>query len=194
VRAFWAIELPEELRAALAREGRALAQASRGVRVAREGSIHLTLAFLGEVHEEHVDRLTRSVAAALQDREPLRFGLAGAGRFPPRGAPRVAWIGVGEGREGCVDIASRVALACGRAGYPGDPRSFHPHVTVARFQGGGAALAAALDRWESRIGEAPFGSPFLLSRVVLFESLLQAGGSVYRERGEAPLAGAPEAA
>ncbi len=190
MRAFFAIELPDAVRAAARRSALALAQAVPSARVPPEENLHVTLAFLGEVDEGAIEDLTLAVATALPGRSPFPMQLGSAGRFPPRGRPRIVWIGVSRGAHECGDLAARVAAACGAAGRSVDERPFHAHVTVARVgtgrSGRGARVPAgaaeAVDRWARSVEEIPCGPGFEVRRVVLFESTLAPGGSRYRER------------
>jgi RNA 2',3'-cyclic 3'-phosphodiesterase len=198
VRAFVAIEIPPAVRREAFGAARALTQLAPGFRVPAEENLHLTLAFLGEVEEARLFLVTRELAGALSKWKPFPIALRGAGRFPPRGRPRVAWIGVSEGRsdgesEGanaCVRLARDVGEACARAGAPSDEKPFRPHLTVGRArERAGPGELVGLERWIQERADMAVGAPFPVERVVLFESRLTPTGSLYTERGAAPLGG-----
>jgi len=190
MRAFFAIELPGAVRAAAGAAAREAAQRARCLALTRVENLHATLAFLGEIAPESVEPLTRTVARALQGTPPFDLQLGGGGWFPPRGAPRVVWIGALAGNDESVDLATRVASASAEAGCNVDLRPPHAHVTVARARGRVPAHdLAELDAWAGRWAGRPCGEAFEVRRVVLFESTLARGGSVYVERASVELGG-----
>ena len=111
---------------ALADLARDLAQASGGKPVPRD-KIHLTLAFLGAIEPEAVER-AREVAAAI--RAPaFDLRLDRAGSF--RGA-KVGWAGCDSPPLALLMLAEDLAAALEGAGFVVDERPFAPHVTLAR--------------------------------------------------------------
>jgi RNA 2',3'-cyclic 3'-phosphodiesterase len=190
MRAFFALELPDDVRRRVAEAAADLAQSAGGVRVSREENLHVTLAFLGELAEENVSPLTTALASALQERAPFRLRIGGAGWFPPRGSPHVAWIGAVEGDEDGIDLAKRVNAVAVKAGINVDTRPPHIHVTVGRWRSGGRARElAGLNDWKRRWSAEPCGPAFSVDRVVLFESTLAPGGSIYAEKASVSVGG-----
>lgn len=109
--------------AVLARE---LAEASGGKPVPRE-KIHLTLAFLGEVEGDALERALE-VAGTIRV-AAFEVRLDRTGSF--RGA-RVGWAGCESPAPGLVDLAGQLAQALKAAGFALEARPFAPHVTLAR--------------------------------------------------------------
>ena len=72
----------------------------------------------------------------LSRRPPFDIAFGGVGVFPPRGAPRVLWIGVGGGARG-ADRAAATMVARGspRPGVALEARPFHPHLTLGALAG-----------------------------------------------------------
>src|SRR6476619_3088161 len=87
-RLFVSIELPEDVKASLARIGHDVP----GGRWLEPDEMHLTVRFIGEVDGVVFD----DVLAALEEvrLQPFTLGLRGVGHFPPRGEPRVLWAGL----------------------------------------------------------------------------------------------------
>ncbi|HKE01130.1 MAG TPA: RNA 2',3'-cyclic phosphodiesterase [Planctomycetota bacterium] len=186
MRAFFALEIPPDVRHEAAAAGAELAQRVGGFRVTREENLHVTIAFLGEIAETAAQPLAAMLADACRKRGPFSMQLGGAGWFPPRGAPSVAWIGARAGEQPAVELARAAAEIAAAAGIATDGREPHVHATIARARGprcDQAALAAWKRRWDAR----DCGPAFEVGRVVLFESVLAPGGSVYTERASAPL-------
>ena len=103
----------------------------RNARWLTEDGLHLTLAFIGEVDGSMQPRIEAALAGVTAP--ALRAELHGIGCFPPRGAPRVLWIGASPKSE-LVLLAQAVRRALGRAGLTLERRRFMPHVTIARFR------------------------------------------------------------
>lgn len=95
--------------------------------------MHLTLRFIGEPPESQLDDIVAALTPPLA-RPPFRVVLAGAGAFSERGAPRVLWAGVGEGREGLRAVEQEVGVRLQRIGIGPDARLFTPHLTLARVR------------------------------------------------------------
>jgi RNA 2',3'-cyclic 3'-phosphodiesterase len=93
---------------------------------------HLTLRFIGEVDQGRVDEIAE--ALALVDGLPLELRLEGLGHFPPRGEPRVLWVGVARNPD-LASLKRRIDRALAAAGVAPEGRKFTPHVTIARIKG-----------------------------------------------------------
>src|SRR5215471_7113932 len=92
MRCFFALDLPDAVREALAATAAELGRVSRSVRPTAPDQMHVTLKFLGEIDQE------KAAAVAVRLRAlavpALRLQVAGLGRFPPHGPPRVLWAGL----------------------------------------------------------------------------------------------------
>ena len=127
-RLFVAIELPESIKRLLVD----LDPQIHGARWLDAEQMHLTLAFFGVVPED-VDLKLREKLSAIV------FGafflpIVGVGTFPPKGPPKIIWIGVGRGHPHLFQLHKRVQEAALGAGVELELRPFHPHVTLARCQ------------------------------------------------------------
>ncbi len=127
-RLFVAIELPESTKRLLVD----LDPQIYGARWLDAEQMHLTLAFFGVVPED-VDLKLREKLSAIV------FGafflpIVGVGTFPPKGPPKIIWVGVGRGHPHLFQLHKRVQEAALGAGLEPDLRPFHPHVTLARCQ------------------------------------------------------------
>jgi 2'-5' RNA ligase len=102
----------------------------RGVRWVAPEQMHLTLGFFGNVTEDVDLRLREKISV-------IHFGafflpIASIGTFPPKGPPKIVWIGVGNGHPHLFQIHKRVQEAALSAGLEPDLRAWHPHITLAR--------------------------------------------------------------
>jgi len=125
-RLFVAIELPESIKHLLVD----LDPEIRGVRWVDADQMHLTLSFFDLVPED-VDLKLR------EKLNMIHFGafflpIAGVGRFPPKGLPKIIWIGVGRAHPHLFQLHKRVSDAAVAVGLEPDLRPWHPHITLAR--------------------------------------------------------------
>lgn len=127
MRLFIAVKLPEKTRSALVR----LRCDIPGARWVPAEQIHLTLAFLGDVDDEGVARLTDRLSRINASPFTLRFG--GSGCFPDRRRPRVLWVGL-EHESRLLDLAAKVHVAVKDCGIVLEERPFSPHITLARIK------------------------------------------------------------
>lgn len=173
-RLFVAIRPPEEVRDQLID----LMDDGVVVRWQSDDQIHLTLRFIGEVERP----IAEDLAAALDSiRFPhFRLALAGVGRFDQhrRG---VFWAGV-EPREELKALAAKVERACQSAGLEPERRAYHPHITLARWNGGKPKLDAVIERHGGLTS-----APWEVDRFILYESRLGHEGAHYDAIVEYPL-------
>ena len=125
-RLFVAIDLPEFTKHSLVD----LDPKIRGVRWVDAEQMHLTLGFFGDVPGD-VDLALREKLSAIE------FGafflpITGVGTFPPKGPPKIIWIGVGRGHPHLFQVHKRVQEAALAASIEPELRPWHPHITIAR--------------------------------------------------------------
>ena len=177
LRVFCAVELPAEIRAAVAAHATRLRREFPDARAswARPEGLHITLKFIGEVEAARVETLTRAAFAAVGGLKPFRLTIEESGTFPPHGAARVLWLGVKDASGHLAQLQSRLEQECAANGFPRASRAFRPHLTVARLRTpqGTHALAEAHRR-------TPFGPyHFEVSELLVIRSELGPGGSRY---------------
>lgn len=134
MRAFIAIDLPEELRAELIRTQQRLRDslAAGAIGWTPPTNWHLTLAFLGEVAD--AAPVVEAVRGACAATGPLELALGGLGTF----GDRVIWAGLeGPGKPALVNLTGAISRACAALGFEADDRPYSPHVTLARARNAG---------------------------------------------------------
>jgi 2'-5' RNA ligase len=179
VRVFCAIELPAEVRS---RAAAAIARLRDAVPEARasweqEEKLHITLKFLGEIAMERVEALSGAASRAAQSSQSFILALSGAGAFPPRGNPRILWLGIEDVSGALVHLQSRLEEECATADFAREERPFHPHLTLARIRVPQGARRLA------QLHQATVFEPieFDVTNLVLMRSELGPGGSRYTE-------------
>jgi len=95
---------------------------------------HVTLAFLGEVHESRLASLLPRLERAAHRHHDIRLAFAGAGAFPAAERANVLWSGLSGDRRALANLAASVTAGARRAGAPPPDkgRRFQPHLTLAR--------------------------------------------------------------
>jgi 2'-5' RNA ligase len=102
----------------------------RGVRWTARDQLHLTLGFFPDVRE-NVEVLLREKLSAIEFRA-FFLPVEGVGIFPPKGAVKIIWIGIGAGHPHLFQVHKRVQEAALAVGIEPELRPWHPHITLAR--------------------------------------------------------------
>jgi 2'-5' RNA ligase len=177
-RLFAALELPADVRAALAAFGRDAAAHDRALRPSREDALHLTLAFLGHRALDEVDPAREAVRAVAGSPAPV-LTLADPMWLAPR-RPHVLTVAL-EDADGVLDTLHAGVVGKLAAALPWEPeaRPFRPHITVARVR----------RDWRPRVDDLPDGpqATFTAGAVVLFRSHLGGGPARYEPLERAAL-------
>ena len=133
LRLFVAIELPEQIKQALASSIDELRAVLHGpFRWAPPTGIHVTLKFLGETPAERLDEVISAMTAAAAAIEPFSLRLSGAGTFPAGRRPSVVWAGLDGDTQPLVALRDSVESALVLVGYGAERRAFQAHLTLAR--------------------------------------------------------------
>jgi RNA 2',3'-cyclic 3'-phosphodiesterase len=192
IRAFVAVELPDEVRKGLVGLTDQLKKDDhRFVKwVAPEG-IHLTLKFLGNVPSEQVPEISGALKEAAGGVPPFQLNIAGLGVFPGLKQVRVFWVGI----RGEVDTLSRLqenidsALAPLR--FAREERRFVPHLTLARIRQD--ASPSQRRSFGELIDSVVFADEYQIevTAVSLMRSQLTTAGAVYTRLSTAALGNQP---
>src|SRR5215470_18049293 len=133
MRLFIAADLTDAVRAAIAREQKSIAAAigrASSLRWVKPEHSHLTLVFIGDVADARVSGVIDAIGVEIE-MPTFEVVFQGAGAFPPRGAPRVLWIGVVAGASELIALQQALASRVTALGLPLEDRAFHPHLTLA---------------------------------------------------------------
>jgi 2'-5' RNA ligase len=182
VRVFVALDIPEEVRAALGKLIARLRPVCRAARWVRIEGVHLTLKFIGEVQPEKIEPIKASLARI---RFPNHIGLKfrNVGFFPNERRPHVFWAGIDAGPE-LGALAAAVEASLEPHGIAKEQRAFSPHLTLARLEprrGPNAGSPFGLDALIKAISEAgppEFGAG-IANEFHLYQSILKSGAAEY---------------
>lgn len=174
MRLFVALDVPSQVREALAELSARLKKTCSSARWVRLENVHITLKFIGEISLETVEKI-REALGSLPEFAPILLRFAGLGFFPSARRPRVFWAGVEPSPE-LAALAGTIEAKLEPLGIPAEKREFHPHLTLARFEAtqGTQALVAAVEALEA----PQFGSE-TFHEFHLYRSVLKRSGAEY---------------
>jgi 2'-5' RNA ligase len=172
MRLFIAVELPEHIRAALSVVQHELRPVTSTARWVAPESIHITLKFLGEVHDKRLDDIHFALKGLSW--KPFLINVRGVGFFPGTRSPRVFWAGMEA--PTMKELAEQLDSRMEALGFEKEKRAFRPHITLARAKN--TRIDTSLVTAAEPFNEHQFGS-FTVDRVFLFKSTLKPGGAVY---------------
>lgn len=169
-RLFVAIDLPEAVKDQLT----PLLSGVPGAKWVSRPQLHLTLKFIGEVETPQFN----TVADTLRGIQAADFEMAlnGVGRFPPKGAPRVLWVGVTE-HPTLMQLQQQIESTLVKLDIPPEDRAFSAHITLARCKT--PPPRDAMDAFLTKHRAFKI-QPFPVSEFILFSSVLAPQGPTYR--------------
>lgn len=133
-RTFIALELNEALQRHLSGIIRQMASALPNLRWVDPLSIHLTLAFLGDLSDEQLAKAMDATGAAAQSVMAFHYRLAHVGVFGSQRHPRVIWVGIEEPSGALLRLHRVLNHELEQRGFDVDTRPFSPHLTLARIK------------------------------------------------------------
>jgi RNA 2',3'-cyclic 3'-phosphodiesterase len=178
LRAFVAIDVPEQVLDSLSGFQKEVSATGADVKLVERQNLHFTVKFLGEISEAMADEAASRLGKLGLSRASVE--VRGVGAFPNPRRPRVVWAGVAPEHEAFVaPIAREVIRALGDIGER-DDRPFQAHITLGRVRSfrNSRELAELLARNSAR----SFGAA-MLSELKLKSSVLTPGGPIYRDLG-----------
>lgn len=176
MRLFVAVDITEAIATAIEDAQKHLRQAGADVAWVKPGNLHLTLRFLGDTPEARLNDVKSALDLVAPQHATFDMKLYDLGCFPDRGAPRVVWAGVTDGREQLAALAAAVDTSLGELGFPRETRPFVAHLTLGRVRGprGGDRLRKQIEK----LAGAGFGA-CRVEAIRLYQSTLAPGGSIY---------------
>jgi 2'-5' RNA ligase len=134
IRAFIAIELPESIKAEIARLQSQIKNKSRSpARWVKPANIHLTLKFFGDIDSGQVEDIIQAIRDASLGFNPFHLGLNGLGAFPDTNRVQVIWVGLSGSLDKLGKLQRNIDNVMDRLGFPVEKRPFSPHLTLARM-------------------------------------------------------------
>lgn len=186
MRAFIAIELPQNITNFLAEAQKALQKSQADVKwVARE-NLHLTLKFLNDISEEEENKIIDIIKTTAQQYAIFKTALQDLGAFPNEKNLRIIWAGLGN-QEQFRKIAKELEEKINKLGIPKEERSFKAHITIGRIKSNKNLSALSESLLENASLFKNSNNVFEIRKITLFKSTLLQDGPLYERLYEASL-------
>jgi 2'-5' RNA ligase len=187
IRAFLAIELPEDILQAMSGLQEKLKREIGGrISWTRPQGQHLTLKFFGDISVEDVKNICTAVQKRIVSGQSLNLKIEKLGVFPDTRKPRVLWCGVTGDVEKLSVLQKQLENDFAGIGFPAEDRPFRPHLTLGRIKDsrGVSGISEALTKYSAfAAGE------FICKELFLFQSKLSPQGATYTKLAEFALGG-----
>ena len=134
IRTFVAVLIAEEIRDKISEAQEALKQLAPRINWVAPGNFHVTLKFLGNVHEDSLPDLCSAVEKAVEGLKPFDIAFGDLGAFPNPRSARVVWAGIREGGKALSSLAGAVEDELAELGFEREDRPFRAHVTIGRVK------------------------------------------------------------
>lgn len=169
MRAFLALELPEEVKTYLGSISDEMSKYEREVRWVRAQNQHITLKFFGEIDENLKERIVGRLKDVSHRFSPILASLGDISGFPKKQAAKVIIVTLKKGAEEIKRMAEALDEEWKKIGIKGEEREFSPHITLGRRKSPSAIRAPiSVENME-----------FELKELILFRSTLTKDGPIY---------------
>lgn len=180
-RTFIALEMHEVQQRHLAGVIRQMAIALPSVRWVDPASIHLTLAFLGELTDSRLTEAIQATKSAAQQSHTFSYRLTHPGFFGSPRQPRVIWLGIDESSGTLLRLHRVLNQELAQRNFDLDSRPFSPHLTLARIKS--PLPPAELQQLQAILAETQKGrrasSPYTVQYLNVMKSELSRAGAQY---------------
>ena len=192
VRAFIAVDIPEEITTAIESVTGDIKGAVKGIKWVKSEGIHLTLKFLGNIKKSSMDEICGALAGLCAQSPPITLNLGAPGAFPDIRRPRVVWLGVVGDVDRLLELQKEVDGSLAGLGFEPEKRPFFPHLTIGRVgsRGRGKVVKGLERALEGMPEPVPKTKPFQVQSVHLYKSELTREGAKYTKLKSFSFAGA----
>ena len=187
IRAFIAIEPPEDILLAISRLQEKLKREINGrISWTKTQGRHLTLKFFGDISAEYVKNICLAVENRIASVSSLNLKVEKLGVFPDARRPRVLWCGVSGDGEKLSLLQKQLETDFEGIGFPKEDRPFRAHLTLGRIKEphGLTGISEALTKQKDFVAGV-----FECKELIFFQSKLLTQGAVYTKLAEFKLKG-----
>jgi RNA 2',3'-cyclic 3'-phosphodiesterase len=156
----------------------------KGISWTRPESLHFTIKFLGDTEPERESKLIETLPGIAASATPFRLHF----EKPELLGKRVISIAVQSDSKTVYALEMAIDTECERFGFEREGRRFHPHLTLGRIRQLDGTRELAKSFLQTQIEPLSFD----VREIVLYESELGPGGSVYRKVGTFPMEASEE--
>lgn len=137
-------------------------------------NLHLSLKFLGELSEEDVSNVEKSLSTI--NFNPFKFSIKDIGSFPNKNFVKVLWLGVGEGKKEILELNNKIEENLPQ--FSNTYKVFTPHITLGRIKN--ISNKDMLSKFFDKNKNISFGE-VNVSSFYLFKSTLTSNGPIYEK-------------
>jgi 2'-5' RNA ligase len=190
MRVFIGLPLDKEARRGVEKEIKHLQRGHWPVRWEKEANWHSTVAFLGSIEEDLLEKLKQAVKRGAGGIRPLKLEFKGWGSFPDLFLPRVVVLMLKGDLKQLFKLVKQIRSELDKVGIAYDTKPFRAHLTVGR-----------VEKWAKRKQRIELGKilsknrnleipqQWLVDRAVVYESRPTSEGSEYHELASITFAG-----
>ena len=171
MRAFIAINLPQEIKDSLDVAIKNLTKINQGVKInlTRLDNLHLTLHFLDEVDEDRIRIINAELEKIAAEYQKITASLGGISAFPDIKNPKVIFIRIESNHSQIIEkIQKKIGYELSRSGFKIDLRPYEAHITLGRIKTGLAKINISSPARE-----------FEVRSIELMKSTLTPSGPIY---------------
>ncbi|HUS86116.1 MAG TPA: RNA 2',3'-cyclic phosphodiesterase [Bacteroidales bacterium] len=146
------------------------------IRWVEPDNIHVTLAFLGDMTTDRINDVIRILKEVAAESISFRLLIKGTGLFRGTEDPRIIWLGI-EDTGPLNAVRHKVCELLSREKLIRDDRPFKAHITVGRVKSisDRKRLGELMGRYRNTAIKEQH-----VNELIFYESIMKAGGSVYR--------------
>jgi 2'-5' RNA ligase len=135
IRAFIALDLPQLIQDSIEKESSRLQKilGQETIRWTATQNMHLTLKFLGNIPNNHVDFLKQMLTQIADSHSAFDLQIGGIGSFASGKLIRVLWLGIQPAAE-LMSLQRNVDAGTSKLGYEKEARAFSAHLTLGRVK------------------------------------------------------------
>ena len=184
IRTFVAVLIAPEIRQKIADVQGQVKKLAPDVKWVAPENFHVTLKFLGNVHEDAISDVCTAVDNAAQLFSPFDLSISGLGAFPSVSRARIVWVGTKNGRDQLIALATAVDKNLAQLGFEREDKDFKAHITIGRVKT--SRSLGKLAEGIREIDASDMGTQRVVSVAVMQSELLR-DGPVYSPLSESKL-------
>jgi 2'-5' RNA ligase len=181
MRAFIALEIPQEVKDYLQVLIKNMSSKTEGVKWIKNEGLHVTLKFFEEIEEEKAKTMWNTLVYLESKYSPIEVTISSIGAFPDKKRARVIVIMFQKGVDIIKSIFNDIEGSLFTLGIEKEARQFTPHVTLGRRRIPAPLLERDIEGFEEK--------NFVLQKLMLFKSTLTGGGAIYTPQWEIIIGG-----
>jgi len=174
MRLFIGIDLPSPIKEKIGRIINSLKECDLDARWVNSKNVHLTLKFLGQVEEEKISLISKSIEGIANEFNILKTEFRYFGFFPNNKKPKVLFIGTDQDNT-LKNIFQKLENKLEGLGFKKEDR-FKSHITLARLKS-----LKNITCLKDKIEKLALPDSFIIDKIILFKSTLSNLGPIYEK-------------